>query len=56
MRVAVLVPCYNEEAAVGRVVADFRQALPAGAFGQQFNERPARTKIARIPGASDMSS
>ncbi len=27
-RVAVLVPCYNEEAAVGKVVADFRAALP----------------------------
>lgn len=27
-RVAVLVPCYNEEAAVAKVVADFRAALP----------------------------
>ena len=27
-RVAVLVPCYNEEAAIGKVVADFRTALP----------------------------
>jgi len=24
----VLVPCYNEEAAIGKVVADFRLALP----------------------------
>jgi glycosyltransferase involved in cell wall biosynthesis len=28
-RVAVLVPCFNEEAAVATVVADFRKALPA---------------------------
>ena len=28
-RIAVLVPCFNEEAAVGTVVADFRRALPA---------------------------
>jgi glycosyltransferase involved in cell wall biosynthesis len=28
-RVAVLVPCFNEEAAVATVVADFRTALPA---------------------------
>jgi len=28
MRVAVLVPCYNEEAAIAKVVADFRAALP----------------------------
>ena len=27
--VAVLVPCYNEERAIARVVADFRAALPA---------------------------
>lgn len=26
--IAVLVPCYNEEAAIGRVVRDFRVALP----------------------------
>ena len=28
MKVAVLVPCYNEEAAITTVVADFRAALP----------------------------
>jgi hypothetical protein len=28
-RVAVLVPCFNEEAAVATVVADFREALPS---------------------------
>ena len=27
-RLAVLVPCYNEEAAIGKVVRDFRAALP----------------------------
>ncbi len=27
-KVAVLVPCYNEQAAIGKVVADFRSALP----------------------------
>ena len=26
--VAVLVPCYNEERAIAKVVADFRAALP----------------------------
>lgn len=30
LRVAVVVPCYNEEAAIARVVADFAQALPEG--------------------------
>jgi glycosyltransferase involved in cell wall biosynthesis len=28
MRVAVLIPCYNEEVAIGGVVAAFRAALP----------------------------
>jgi glycosyltransferase involved in cell wall biosynthesis len=28
-RIAVLVPCYNEEAAIGKVVRDFRAALPS---------------------------
>lgn len=27
-RIAVLVPCYNEELAIGKVIADFRSALP----------------------------
>ena len=27
-RIAVLVPCYNEAAAIGQVVSDFRAALP----------------------------
>jgi glycosyltransferase involved in cell wall biosynthesis len=31
-RVAVILPCYNEEAAIGRTVADFRAALPAAAI------------------------
>jgi glycosyltransferase involved in cell wall biosynthesis len=28
LRVAVLIPCYNEQASIGKVVADFRSALP----------------------------
>ena len=28
LRVAVLLPCYNEQEAIGQVVRDFRQALP----------------------------
>ena len=39
-RIAVLVPCYNEEAAIGKVVADFRAALP---------ERRASTSTTTIP-------
>ena len=32
LRIAVLVPCFNEEAAVATVVSDFRTALPTGSF------------------------
>lgn len=32
LRVAVLVPCYNEEATIGTVVRDFRAALPGAAI------------------------
>lgn len=32
MRIAVLIPCYNEEAAVARVAQDFRAALPDAAI------------------------
>ena len=32
LRVAVLIPCYNEAAAIGTVVEDFRRALPAAAI------------------------
>jgi glycosyltransferase involved in cell wall biosynthesis len=32
LRIAVLIPCYNEEAAIGTVVRDFRAALPQAAI------------------------
>lgn len=31
-RIAVLIPCHNEEAAIGGVVAEFRRALPAASI------------------------
>ena len=27
-RIAVLIPCYNESATIGKVVRDFRRVLP----------------------------
>src|SRR5712671_5255758 len=43
VRIAVLVPCYNEEAAVGTVVADFRKALPAAKIFVYDNNSKDRT-------------
>lgn len=43
LRVAVLVPCYNEEMAVGQVVADFRRALPGAKVHVYDNNSSDRT-------------
>jgi glycosyltransferase involved in cell wall biosynthesis len=42
-RIAVLVPCYNEETAIGKVVADFRAALPDAAIYVYDNNSTDRT-------------
>src|SRR5882724_8059397 len=52
LRIAVLVPCYNEEAAVATVVADFRKALPTATIYVYDNNSKDRTiAIAREAGA-----
>jgi glycosyltransferase involved in cell wall biosynthesis len=52
LRVAVLVPCFNEEAAVATVVADFRKALPAAEiFVYDNNSKDRTVEIARAAGA-----
>jgi glycosyltransferase involved in cell wall biosynthesis len=51
-RVAVLVPCFNEEATIAKVVADFRAALPEAAIYVYDNNSADRTvEIARAAGA-----
>lgn len=51
-RIAVLVPCFNEEAAVATVVADFRAALPTAEIYVYDNNSIDRTaEIARTAGA-----
>lgn len=48
----MLVPCYNEEAAVATVVADFRKALPAAEVYVYDNNSTDRTAaVAREAGA-----
>jgi glycosyltransferase involved in cell wall biosynthesis len=52
MRIAVLVPCFNEEAAVATVIADFRKALPSAEIFVYDNNSSDRTvAIAREAGA-----
>lgn len=52
LRVAVLIPCYNEETAVGKTVADFRAALPdAVIYVYDNNSTDGTMQAARAAGA-----
>ena len=51
-KIAVLIPCYQEEKTIGKVVRDFRQALPRAeiyVFDNNCTDRTA--EIARAAGA-----
>jgi len=43
MRLAVLVPCFNEEAAIASVIASFRSAMPAAEIYVYDNNSKDRT-------------
>ncbi len=52
MRIAVLLPCYNEAAAIAQTVADFRAALPDAAIHvYDNNSSDATIDVARGAGA-----
>jgi len=52
LRIAVLVPCFNEEAAVASVVGSFRKALPTALIYVYDNNSKDRTaEVARAAGA-----
>jgi glycosyltransferase involved in cell wall biosynthesis len=52
MKTAVLIPCYNEEAAIGAVVRDFRAALPdATIYVYDNNSRDKTAEVATAAGA-----
>lgn len=51
-RIAVLLPCYNEEAAIGPTVAGFRAALPtATIYVYDNNSRDRTVEVAQAAGA-----
>jgi glycosyltransferase involved in cell wall biosynthesis len=51
-RIAVLVPCYNEEVAIAKVVEDFRRALPGAVIHVYDKNASDRTsEVARKAGA-----
>jgi len=51
-RIAVLLPCYNEEAAIGATVEGFRRALPdATVYVYDNNSRDRTKEVAALAGA-----
>ena len=52
IRVAVIIPCYNEAVAIPKVVADFRAALPdAAIYVYDNNSQDGTAEVARAAGA-----
>ncbi|HEX8578156.1 MAG TPA: glycosyltransferase family 2 protein [Allosphingosinicella sp.] len=52
LRIAILLPCYNEEAAIAQTVAGFREALPDAAIYVYDNNSADRTvEVAKAAGA-----
>ncbi|MFN3387789.1 MAG: glycosyltransferase family 2 protein [Allosphingosinicella sp.] len=52
LRIAVLLPCFNEEAAIGQTIAAFRAALPGARIYVYDNNSSDRTaEVARAAGA-----
>jgi glycosyltransferase involved in cell wall biosynthesis len=52
LRIAVLLPCYNEEAAIGKTVAGFRAALPSATiYVYDNNSRDRTVELAKAAGA-----
>ena len=51
-KIAVLIPCYNEEKTIGKVVADARQALPeAVIYVYDNNSKDKTVELAQKAGA-----
>lgn len=52
LRIAVLLPCYNEEAAIGQTIAGFRAALPgASVYVYDNNSQDCTREVAAEAGA-----
>ena len=52
LRIAVILPCFNEEAAIGETVAGFRAALPtATIYVYDNNSRDRTSELAKAAGA-----
>lgn len=53
MKIAILIPCYNEEITIGKVIDDFKTVIPdADIYVYDNNSKDATAEIAREKGAS----
>lgn len=53
LRTAVIIPCFNEEAAIGQVISDFKRELPdANIYVFDNNSVDRTAEIARMAGAT----
>lgn len=51
-QIAILIPCYNEETTIGKVITDFRKALPeADVYVYDNNSTDRTAEIAALAGA-----
>jgi glycosyltransferase involved in cell wall biosynthesis len=55
-RIAVLVPCFNEEAAIATVVADFQNAVPSAKIYVYDNNSSDRTRAVAIEAGAEVRS
>src|SRR3954451_20149250 len=55
-RVAVLVPCFNEQATVATVIADFRKSLPSAEIYVYDNNSSDRTKAVAVEAGARVRS
>ena len=52
MKIAVLIPCYNESQTIAKVIADYKEALPeADIYVYDNNSKDGTDEIARNAGA-----
>jgi glycosyltransferase involved in cell wall biosynthesis len=56
MRIAILVPCFNEEAAIASVIADFRKALPSADIFVYDNNSSDRTVAVACEAGAEVRS
>src|SRR4051812_21512882 len=55
-RIVVLVPCFNEEAAIAGVVADFRKSLPTAEIYVYDNNSSDRTRAIALQAGAEVRS